>query len=196
MAIRDFTLNTVIERNARLYAGRTAFVFEGQTVTHAQYHWRGPALAAGLRAAGLAPANACRSDRPEPPEFLDALWRRRAAGRDRRAGELAPDRRRAGARDHRHRADAAAGRPAYQATTAALVPHCPSITGCYGFDAAGEGFLPYEDLLRSGSDGPAPAVDVSSDDGGFVIVHTAAVGGNPRGALLSHRGLLTGEPCS
>jgi hypothetical protein len=30
---------------------------------------------------------------------------------------------------------------------------------------------------------------VSSDDG-FVIVHTAAVGGMPRGALLSHRGLL------
>ena len=32
-------------------------------------------------------------------------------------------------------------------------------------------------------------VDVSSDDG-FVIIHTAAVAGRPRGALLSHRNLL------
>ena len=71
MAIRDFTLNTVIERNARLYAGRTAFVFEDQTVTHAQYLARVQQLAAGLRAAGLAPGERVAVIAQNRPEFLD-----------------------------------------------------------------------------------------------------------------------------
>ncbi len=49
---------------------------------------------------------------------------------------------------------------------------------------------PFADLVDAPmpSDG-LPSDEVSSDDG-FVIIHTAAVAGRPRGALLSHRNLL------
>ncbi len=49
---------------------------------------------------------------------------------------------------------------------------------------------PFADLVDAPmpSDG-LPSNDVSSDDG-LVIIHTAAVAGRPRGALLSHRNLL------
>jgi acyl-CoA synthetase (AMP-forming)/AMP-acid ligase II len=188
MGLRDFTLHTIVARNTHLHGARTAFVFEGQRITHAQYHARAERLAVGLHRAGLAHGDRLCILAQNRLEFLDAY-----AAAARLGAIVVPVNWRLTADEIAHVVRDTAPKllladPQYQATTAALVPHCPSITGCYGFDAAGEGFLPYEDLLRA--DGPAPAVDVSSDDG-FVIVHTAAVGGNPRGALLSHRGLLT-----
>ncbi|OQY48638.1 MAG: hypothetical protein B6240_04415 [Desulfobacteraceae bacterium 4572_87] len=49
------------------------------------------------------------------------------------------------------------------------------------------GFKPFDTLLDQGS--VFEPVDVSTDDG-FVIIHTAAVAGRPRGALLSHGNVL------
>ena len=48
-------------------------------------------------------------------------------------------------------------------------------------------FKPFQGLLDQG-EAFEPA-DVASDDG-FVIIHTAAVAGRPRGALLSHGNVL------
>jgi len=48
-------------------------------------------------------------------------------------------------------------------------------------------FSGFESLLDNKGD--FKHVDISSDDG-FVIIHTAAVAGKPRGALLSHKNLL------
>ncbi|HOA93294.1 MAG TPA: AMP-binding protein [Quisquiliibacterium sp.] len=188
MGLRDFTLQTVVARNAHLHGARTAFVFEGQRITHAQYHARAERLAAGLHRAGLAHGDRLCVLAQNRLEFLDAY-----AAAARLGAIVVPVNWRLTADEVTHVVRDTAPKllladPQYQATMAALAPQCPSITGCYGFDTAGDGFLPYEALLQG--DGTAPAVDVTSDDG-FVIVHTAAVGGNPRGALLSHGGLLT-----
>ena len=51
----------------------------------------------------------------------------------------------------------------------------------------GGGFSGFEALLEQGDVFDAP--DVATDDG-FVIIHTAAVAGRPRGALLSHGNIL------
>ena len=58
-----------------------------------------------------------------------------------------------------------------------------SVENYYNLGADGGSFLAFDTLM----DNPAEfeAEDVSSDDG-FVIIHTAAVAGRPRGALLSH----------
>jgi long-chain acyl-CoA synthetase len=50
--------------------------------------------------------------------------------------------------------------------------------------------VPFADLQSA--DGPVPDHSVNADDG-FVIIHTAAVGGKPRGALLSQSNLLTAQ---
>ena len=187
MAIRDFTLNTVIERNARLYAGRTAFVFEDQTVTHAQYLARVQRLAAGLRAAGLAPGERVAVIAQNRPEFLDLY------GAAARLGAIVvPVNWRLTADELAHVITDTApalllADPAYQAACAALRARCPSLKTCVGFDSAEPGFVNYDDLLRSGSD--SRAADGPAD-GAAVIMHTAAVGGLPRGALLSHNGLM------
>ena len=39
------------------------------------------------------------------------------------------------------------------------------------------------------NDGTGPEIDVRAEDG-YVIIHTAAVGGKPRGAVISHKGIV------
>ncbi len=55
------------------------------------------------------------------------------------------------------------------------------------FNLGSGGFKPFHTLLDYGT--AFDPVDVKTDDG-FVIIHTAAVAGRPRGALLSHGNVL------
>jgi long-chain acyl-CoA synthetase len=57
----------------------------------------------------------------------------------------------------------------------------------YGLDQGGNLFLPFDPLMDN--QGQYEPEEVSTDDG-FIIIHTAAVAGRPRGALLSHGNLL------
>jgi len=59
------------------------------------------------------------------------------------------------------------------------------------FTLAGEGAWPSLAELTAGEADFTPAA-VAADDG-LVIIHTAAVGGHPRGALLSHANLLCAD---
>jgi acyl-CoA synthetase (AMP-forming)/AMP-acid ligase II len=62
-----------------------------------------------------------------------------------------------------------------------------SVKSYYAFKDQNGIFLGFSDLMNK--TGQFDAEDVSNDDG-FVIIHTAAVEGKPRGALLSHGNLL------
>ena len=72
MGLRDFTLHTIVARNTHLHGARTAFVFEGQRITHAQYHARAERLAVGLHRAGLAHGDRLCILAQNRLEFLDA----------------------------------------------------------------------------------------------------------------------------
>jgi acyl-CoA synthetase (AMP-forming)/AMP-acid ligase II len=63
----------------------------------------------------------------------------------------------------------------------------PSVQAYYGLGPGNEGFMDFSTLLGGGED--FKPVTVATDDG-FVIIHTAAVAGRPRGALLSHGNVL------
>ncbi|WP_366865834.1 AMP-binding protein, partial [Bradyrhizobium sp.] len=58
----------------------------------------------------------------------------------------------------------------------------PSARYYFGIGAAHPALTPFSQL--SASDTPLPSTSVVGD-AGFMIIHTAAVGGRPRGALLS-----------
>jgi acyl-CoA synthetase (AMP-forming)/AMP-acid ligase II len=62
-----------------------------------------------------------------------------------------------------------------------------SVKSYYTFKGQGGIFLGFDDLMNN--TGQFEAEDVSNNDG-LVIIHTAAVEGKPRGALLSHCNLL------
>ncbi len=65
----------------------------------------------------------------------------------------------------------------------------PMVERWYGLGAHAAPFAPFAELLDGvdGSSLPAPHADA---DAGLVMIHTAAVGGRPRGALLSHFNLI------
>jgi len=63
----------------------------------------------------------------------------------------------------------------------------PTVKAYYNLKADLGDALKFASLLEV--TGQAPAADVMSGDG-FVIIHTAAVAGRPRGALLSHGNIL------
>jgi acyl-CoA synthetase (AMP-forming)/AMP-acid ligase II len=62
-----------------------------------------------------------------------------------------------------------------------------SVKYYYTLKPGGGTFMEFDSLMINHGD--VEAVDVSNDDG-FVIIHTAAVAGRPRGALLSHGNFL------
>ena len=188
MGMRDFTLHDVLARNATLHGGRTAIVFEDQRVTHAQYLARVERLAAGLAAAGLRAGDRFAVMAQNRLEYLDLY------GAAARLGAiLVPVNWRLSADEVAHvisdttpvilMADAE-----YQPVVGALAAKNPSVKRCIALGAAQAGFEPYEGLLAEHP--PAPPLDVDAD-AGFTIMHTAAVGGLPRGAEITHRGLIT-----
>ncbi|OEU68376.1 MAG: hypothetical protein BBJ57_10480 [Desulfobacterales bacterium PC51MH44] len=75
----------------------------------------------------------------------------------------------------------------YQQVIEGVKDRLPSVKHYYNLNSEGGQFLDYESLLVN--EGDFEGKDVSNDDG-FVIIHTAAVAGRPRGALLSHGNLL------
>ena len=186
MGIRDFTLWSVIERNARWSGSRTAFVFDGQAHTHAQYASRARRLAAGLARAGVQRGDRVAIVALNRPQYLDLY-----AAAARLGVIVVPVNWRLSADEMAHAVTDTSPKllladPEYQPALAALGERCPGL-GLYGFDRAGDGFLPYDRLLEAGDDTSAARAEAGD---GFVIIHTAAVGGLPRGALLSHAGLL------
>ncbi len=63
-----------------------------------------------------------------------------------------------------------------------------SVKHCYNLNPTGGNFTEFSSLLDSA--GAFESVDVATDDG-FVIIHTAAVAGRARGALLTHGNLVS-----
>ncbi len=75
----------------------------------------------------------------------------------------------------------------FQETIQGATDRLPSAARYYGLAGSQGRFESFQGLLEQGA-APEP-VEVASEDG-FVIIHTAAVAGRPRGALLSHGNVL------
>ena len=191
MGLRDFTLFDIVERNARLYPDRLAFALDGERVTHAAYRARAERLAAGLARAGVRPGDRVGRGLAEQPGICRSLRRGRPARRHPGAGQLALERRRSrlcrrrcGAknRDCRRRQSAVAASGARSSL--------PMVEHWYGIGANAGSLRALCRLARRRRDKTALPAPHSDADAGLVMIHTAAVGGRPRGALLSHANLI------
>jgi acyl-CoA synthetase (AMP-forming)/AMP-acid ligase II len=193
MGLRDFALLDVIERNARLYADRTAFIFDNERVTHGAYPARVERLAAGLARAGLTSGDGVLVLAQNSLEFVDLY------GAAARLGAiLVPVNWRLSAEEVAFiAADAAPKVVIAESGMHALLQGreqtLPSVTHWYGIGGGGVPFAPYAQLLDTApTDVPLPEPR-SDNDAALVMVYTAAVGGRPRGALLSHANLIAGS---
>jgi acyl-CoA synthetase (AMP-forming)/AMP-acid ligase II len=190
MALTDFTFADVYRRNATLFPQRTAFVVDGHRLTHLDYLARVQRLAAGLAREGVTPGDRVAALSQNALEMVELIGAVAWLG-----AILLPVNFRLNAEEIGYvLADGAPSLaivgPDYQEMVAALKPSLPSVRRYFGIGQAAPPYSPFSEL--SESDGPAPDAAVDAD-AGFVIIHTAAVGGKPRGALLSQANLLIAQ---
>jgi len=190
MAPKEFALIDVYRRNAELFPDRTAFVFESQRITHREYLERVERLAAGLAREGVKSGDRVAILSQNSLEMIDLI------GAVARLGAiLLPVNFRLNAEEIGY--VLADGAPVlvvagleYQETIASLGSTIPDVRKFFGIGTTAAPFSPFTELTSG--DALLPETDADPDDG-FVIIHTAAVGGRPRGALLSQTGLLMAQ---
>jgi acyl-CoA synthetase (AMP-forming)/AMP-acid ligase II len=190
MGLRDFTLFDIVDRNARLYPDRLAFAFDGKRITHADYLARVERLAAGLARTGVEPGDRIAILSQNNLEFVDLY------GAAARLGAIvAPINWRLSAEEIAYVAADAAPKIVIADAGNQPVLHgaqqkLSAVARWYGIGASAAPFAPYAELTEASAQGGNSAAPYSNADSGLVMIHTAAVGGRPRGALLSHANLI------
>ncbi|WP_144730843.1 AMP-binding protein [Extensimonas perlucida] len=186
MDLRSFGLHDAIARNALVHGARTALVFEGQRSTHAEYAARVAQLAAGLAAAGVGRGDRVAILAQNCPEYLDLFGAAASLG-----AILVPINWRLSAEEVAYIVGDVAPKLLVAADEfKSLLPESLEGVACYGFGGQQAPWGALQSLYAHDAGAAKAPLAPLSDDDGVVIIHTAAVGGRPRGALLSHRGLM------
>lgn len=189
MALYDLTFYDVICRNAVTHKNRPAWfeADDARELTFAQYKQQVDRLARGLQNLGMQPGDRIGVLGKNSLEYFLLYGAAGAVG-----AIMLPVNWRLSANEIAFNLND--GEPAvvfadpeYHATITQCRDRLPTVKTFYSLRAGAEGFEDFNTLLADDGDFARP--DVSSDEG-FVIIHTAAVAGRPRGALLSHGNVL------
>jgi len=189
MGLNDFTFYDVINRNAVCYGNRDAWfeVDDGRTLTFAEFKQQVDRLACGLQDIGIQKGDRIGVLAKNSLEYFLVYGAASALG-----AIILPINWRLSVDEVRYNLNDCEPRmvfsdTSFQETIESLKDKLPSVERFVSMGSGETGFEDFAGLMDYGA-GFEP-VDVSSDDG-FVIIHTAAVAGRPRGALLSHGNAL------
>jgi long-chain acyl-CoA synthetase len=185
MGLYDLTLYELIDRNARCFKDRRAWleVDDGRTLTFAQYKEKVDRLACGLLHSGVKKGDRIGVLGKNSLEYfllygaaaavgaimLPINWRLSADEVQFNLNDCTPE--------------IIFADKEYQELIEGVRDRLPSVKNYCNLKADEGKLASFASLTDNGGDF-AP-VEVVGDDG-FVIIHTAAVAGRPRGALLSH----------
>lgn len=184
MNLRSFTLHDLIVRNATLHAHRTAFWWEGERVTHAQYADRVARLASGLAQLGVQKGDRIAVLANNSLAYVDLFGASAWLG-----AILVPINVRLSKEEVAHVLGDVSPRVLVAAPDLrSVLPESLAGVRCLSMGATQNDWSALETVYTQ--EAGMPPNNVSESDG-VVIIHTAAVGGKARGALLSHRGLLS-----
>mgnify|MGYP005812541775 CR=1 FL=1 len=186
MGLRDFSLADVIARNASVFPDRTAVVVGDERVSNAAYRDRIVRLAEGLARAGIGAGDRVAILSHNNLEFVDVYgaiawlgailvpinWRLSGEEIAYIVSDVAPK--------------AVIADQAHQEALTAACSKVESVQLQIGIGGAVAPFRPIEEIAGDGGTVP-PAAAAGAP---FVMFHTAAVSGRPRGALLTQSGLI------
>jgi len=189
MGLYDFTFYELIARNAVCFGGQSAWleVDTDMSLTFSQIKEMIDRLALGLQTIGIKKGDRIGILAKNSLEYFLLYGAAAALG-----AILLPVNWRLSAEEIKYNLrdctpEALFVDPEFQDLVKGLTSDLPSVKSYYTFKDKGGNFLGFDDLMNNA--GQFEADDVSNNDG-FVIIHTAAVEGRPRGALLSHGNLL------
>jgi long-chain acyl-CoA synthetase len=186
MGLRSFNLVDVVRRNATIRPERNAFVFGDRKISHADYCSRIERLAATLSELGIVAGDRVAVLADNCPEFVDLYgaaawlgailvpinWRLSADEIAYIVGDAAPK--------------LVVANAAHHEIFLTARPQFRGVARWVGVGFSAGPFVSLNDCTPPGAVAPPP----HPGDGPLVMIHTAAVGGHPRGALVSQAGLL------
>ncbi len=192
MGLYDFTFYDLINRNAVSFKERGAWleVDDNRTLTFLQYKAKVDRLASGLRQAGITKGDRIGAVGKNSLEYF--LLYGAAAGL---GAIMLPINWRLSADEMAYNLNDCEAKlvfvdQEFQENIEGVKEKLPSVKGYYNLAPGGGKFSDFDSLMEGGSH--FEPEEVSTDDG-FVIIHTAAVAGRPRGALLSHGNVLCAD---
>ncbi len=189
MGLYDFTFYDLINRNARSFTNRPAWleVNDGQALTFGQFKETVDRLACGLQQGGIQKGDRVGVLGKNSLEYFLLYGAAAALGAIMLPvnWRLSPEEVVFNLNDCEPKVLFVG--PEQAQLIEEVKDRLGSVDQIFNLEVNTEGFCGIETLLdNTGLFEPA---DVTADDG-FVIIHTAAVAGRPRGALLSHGNLL------
>ena len=190
MGLYDFTIYDVINRNARTFKQRSAWleVSDGRELTFAQFKHMVDHLAKGLQDAGLKKGDRIGVLGKNSLEYFLLYGAASALG----LIVLPINWRLSGDEVESNLSDCAPrlvfADPEFQELIGGLKEKLSSVEGYYNLSGKEGSFSDFGSLLDNNAD--FKPEEVATDDG-TVIIHTAAVEGKPRGALLTHGNILS-----
>ena len=189
MGLYDFTFYDLINRNAVCFQHQDAWfeVDDGRSVTFGEFKKRVDRLATGLQQAGIVKGARIGVVGKNCLEYFMLYGAAAAIG-----AIVLPVNWRLSIEEmlfnlNDGQPELLFADPEFQPQLDSNKDRLPSVKKIYNFKFSGHGGSDFGKLFQN--DGIFEAVDVSADDG-LVIIHTAAVAGRPRGALLSHANLI------
>ena len=192
MGLYDFSFYDVINRNAVCFKDKDAWleVDDNRTVTFSQYKEKVDCLACGLQKAGINKGDRLGVLGKNSLEYFLLYGAAAALGAivlpinwRLSADEVGYNLKDCGARYVFADDD-------YGELILGLKEELTCVEKYYSLGGTEGSFLDFDSLMKDGCD--LSPEDVATDDG-FVIIHTAAVAGKPRGALLSHGNVLCAD---
>ncbi|MFP4452492.1 MAG: AMP-binding protein [Desulfobacterales bacterium] len=189
MGLYDFSFYDQIRRNASAFPENRAWyeVDTGQVLTFKDVKTRVDSLACGLKAAGVAKGDRLGVVGKNSIEYFLLYGAAAALG-----AVMLPVNWRLSADEVCYNLNDGSPKllfadAGFQDMLKDRLMELPSLQKCYNLKSDSGDFGAFSPLSDHGQD--APFSSAGSEDG-FVIIHTAAVAGRPRGALLSHANLL------
>ncbi len=190
MGLHDYTFYDLINRNAVCFSSRPAWfeVDDQRTLTFAEYKNKVDQLACGLQAAGIKKGDRIGVFGKNSLEYFLLYGAAAALG-----SIVLPINWRLSAEEalfnlNDGQPEFLFADPEYQEMIADIKSKLSSVKKCFNLKPPGGDFSDFEALLDN--DGKFEPAEVSTGDGA-VIIHTAAVAGRPRGALLRQKNIIS-----
>ncbi|MBW1615094.1 MAG: AMP-binding protein [Deltaproteobacteria bacterium] len=193
MKIYDFTIYNLMERNAFIHANKSAWI-EAETdkkITFAEYKQKSTVLAAELKKAGLKKGDRIGIIGKNSLEFFLLYGAAAALG-----AIILPVNWRLSANEICFNFTDCEPKfifadNEYHGLIDSIKDKLSFVKEYFSLNEASVGYPSIEELLKNINADFTPE-DIAGEDG-FLIIHTAAIHGRPRGALLTHSNILAGN---
>ncbi len=183
----SFTVYDLFKRSARLYKGETALLFDGRGITFGELFDQIKALTGWLGSKGISQGDRIALLSRNCPQFFSLMGGIAALG-----AIMVPINFRLSNEEIRHVLTDTEPAilffgPDFEEVIPEVSSVCPSLRELIILGSSKENYTPFDALMKNR---PGDAVEIS-DDNPVVMIHTAATEGKPRGALISHRNLIS-----